>query len=95
MTSPIAGWLEILWEAVCVRAARPVPGILLDQKGTLEVASATFQEFLDSGGDPAPNLQAMLTVLTGPVQGRALQFVARQRKESGDPDLLRDSTKAK
>lgn len=95
MTSPIAGWLEILWEAVCVRAARPVPGILLDQQGTLEVATATFQEFLESGGVPAPNLQAMLTVLTGPVQGRALQFVANQRDKSGDPDLLRDSAKAK
>lgn len=95
MTSPIAGWLEILWEAVCVRAARPVPGILLDQAGTVEVANATFREFLDSGGDPAPNLQAMLTVLTRPVQGRALQFVASKRKESGDPNLLRDSQKTK
>lgn len=95
MTSPIAGWLEILWEAVCMRAARPVPGILLDEKGTLEVAKATFQEFLDSGGDPAPNLQAMLTVLTRPVQGRALRYVADQRSEHKDPDLLRDTAKAR
>lgn len=95
MIPPIAGWLEILWEAVCVRAARPVPGILLDQKGTLEVATATFQEFLDSGGDPAPNFQAMLTMLTVPVQGRALQFVAEQRTQSSDPNFLRDSAKAK
>jgi hypothetical protein len=95
MTSPIAAWLEILWEAVCVRAARPVPGILLDQNGTLKVATATFQEFLDSGGDPAPNLQAMLTVLTRPVQGRALRYVADHRITSRDPNLLRDPAKAK
>ena len=95
MTSPIAGWLEILWEAVCVRAARPVPGILLDGNGTLDVAKTTFQEFLDSGGDPAPNLQAMLTVLTSPVQGRSLRYVADQRKEQKDSDLARDTPKAK
>jgi hypothetical protein len=95
ITSPIAGWLEILWEAVCVRAARPVPGILLDQKGTLSVAQATFHDFLDRGGDPEPTLQTMLTVLTRPVQGRALRHVADQRKSENDPDLHRDPAKKK
>ncbi|YCM42155.1 hypothetical protein V2O64_12665 [Verrucomicrobiaceae bacterium 227] len=95
MTSPIAGWLDILWEAVCVRAARPVPGLLLDSQGMLRIATSIFQEFLKQGGTPEATLQAMLTVLTGPVQGRALQYVADQRKSHNDPDLLRDPDKAR
>lgn len=95
MTSPIAGWLDILWEAVCVRAARPVPGLLLDGDGMVRIATATFQEFLDQGGKPEATLQAMLSVLTGPVQGRALRYVAEQRKARNDPNLLRDPAKAR
>ena len=95
MTSPIAGWLDILWEAVCVRAARPLPGLLLDSDGTLNVATSIFHGFLKNGGKPEATLQAMLTVLTGPVQGRALAYVAGERQRSGNPDLLRDPAKAR
>jgi hypothetical protein len=94
-TSPIAGWLDVLWEAVCVRAARPIPGVLLDQNATLEVATSTFHDFLDSGGEPAPHLQAMLTVLTRPVRGCALRFAADQREAQQNPNLLRDPAKAR
>lgn len=95
ITAPIAGWLEILWEAVCVRAARPIPGILIDAPGIQKIATKTFEDFLESGGKPEATLQAMLSVLTQPVQALALQHVAGQRKAAGDPDLLRDLEKAK
>ncbi len=92
INAPIAGWLDLLWEAVCLRAARPIPGILLDQKGISTVAKAIFADFLESGGTPEANLQAMLTVLSHPVKKRALTYVAACRKDH--PDLLRDPQKA-
>ncbi|MDA7888934.1 hypothetical protein N9A86_06095, partial [Akkermansiaceae bacterium] len=75
ITAPIAGWLDVLWEAVCVRAARPIPGILVDAPGIQKIATNTFEGFLESGGTPEATLQAMLSVLTQPVQALALQHV--------------------
>ena len=95
ITAPIAGWLDVLWEAVCVRAARPIPGILVDAAGIQKIATSTFEEFLDSGGKPEATLQSMLSVLTQPVQALALQHVADLRKSNDDADLLRDLQKAK
>ena len=88
ITAPIAGWLEILWEAVCVRAARPIPGILIDAPGIQKIATTTFENFLESGGKPEATLQAMLSVLTQPVQALALQHVAEQRKAEGQRDAV-------
>ena len=93
ISAPIAGWLDVLWEAVCLRAVRPVTGVLLDQKGIAEVAQDTFAEFLESGGPPEATLQAMLTVLAQPAQGQALKHVAKRRTSDGDTDLLRDPEK--
>ncbi len=93
ISAPIAGWLDLLWEAVCLRAARPISGVLLDSAGIQTIAKETFENFLASGGTPEANLQAMLTVLTRPVQQRSLEYVAAKRQE--DPEAFRDLTKAK
>jgi len=95
ITAPIAGWLDVLWEAVCVRAARPIPGILVDESGIQQIATSTFEEFLASGGEPEASLQSMLSVLTQPVQALALQHVAALRTSKDNADLLRDQEKAK
>jgi len=78
-----------------VRAARPIPGLLLDEDGISEVAKDTFETFLESGGKPEATLQSMLSVLTQPVQSSALQYVSLCRTQSQDADLFRDPDKAK
>ncbi len=93
--SSIVEWLDSLWEAVCVRAAYPLPGLALDREGIEEVARRTFGQFMESGGDPESSLKMMLSVLTRRVQGCALGFVAEKRRGAGDPNLYRDSEKAR
>jgi len=93
ISAPIAAWLDLLWEAVCLRAARPIAGILLDSKAISEVAEATFEEFLTKGGNPEATLQGMLSVLTKPVQEQALSYVAQHRND--DPQKFRDLSKAR
>jgi len=95
ITAPIASWLDILWEAVCARAARPIPGVLLDQKGILKVAKDTFDEFLKTGGKPEATLQAMLSVLTQPVQQKSLKYASDLRNTKNDPNLFRNLSSAK
>jgi hypothetical protein len=93
ISAPIAGWLDVLWEAVCQRTARPVSGVLVDQQGIAKIARDTFAEFMETGGNPEANLKAMLTVLTHPAQRRALQHVATRRSSEENPNLLRDPEK--
>jgi hypothetical protein len=59
------------------------------------VACFVFEGFLESGGTPEATLQAMLSVLTQPVQPLALQHAAAMRTSEDDPDLLRDQQKAR
>ncbi|MGJ8697861.1 MAG: hypothetical protein ACSHYF_16200 [Verrucomicrobiaceae bacterium] len=89
----MAGWLDELWEAVCRKAARPIPGVLLDGRGIATVAREVFGEFLEGGGSPEGTPQAMMTVLGQPAQKEALKHVAGRRSGEGDADLLRDPEK--
>lgn len=92
-SSPAAAWLDVLWEAVCLRAKRPIPGILVDLDGVSKIANETFATFLDAGGDPEPKLQQMLGVLTAPVKSLALDYVSERRGQTGDSNLFRDPAK--
>ena len=86
----VADWLDVLWEAVCVRAGRPLTGVLLGAGEVAEVARGVFEDFLSGGGEAERTLQGMLSVLTRPVKGRALSYVAGRRKREGDSNLCRD-----
>ena len=91
MTSPpIATWLDVLWAAVCTRAAQPIKGLLLPPDRVSEIATRIFEDFLSEGGEPAPSLNNMLAVLTSPVRNETLKAVAADRASQKNPDLYRD-----
>ena len=85
-----AGWLEVLWPAVCARAQRPVAGVRLDAAATARVAARVFGEFLDAHPEPPASVEAALQWLAGRASQAALAHTAAERSRSGDPDLFRD-----
>ncbi len=95
ISQQVAEWLEILWEAVCIRAARPIAGILLDQNGIQNVASSAFKEFFAKDEHVEPNLESMLRIIARPTQRIALNHVAKTRSETSNQELHRDLKKAR
>lgn len=84
------GWLEVLWPAVCVRVQRPVAGVRLDAENTVRVARSVFHDFLDAHPEPPASVEAAQQWLVGRASAAALNWVAAERRRTGDPDLHRD-----
>lgn len=85
-----AGWLEVLWPAVCARVQRPVAGVKLEAAATARVASTVFGTFLDAHPEPPATVEAALQWLAGRASAAAVAWVASERRRTGDPNLHRD-----
>lgn len=85
-----AGWLEVLWPAVCARVQRPVAGVLLDTSSTARVAARVFGEFLDAHPEPPASLESAQQWLAARASQAALAHVAAERARTADPDRFRD-----
>ena len=86
-----AGWLEVLWPAVCARVRRPVAGVLLDRAVTARVAARVMGEFLEAHAEPPWSVEAAHEWLAGRAAPAALAWVAAERRRAGDPQLYRDA----
>ena len=86
-----AGWLEVLWPAVCARVQRPVAGVRLDAAGTARVAASVLSGFLDAHAEPPAGVEAAQQWLAGRAAPAALAWVAAERRRTGDPELHRDA----
>jgi len=85
-----AGWLEVLWPAVCARVRRPVAGVCLDDAGTARVASSVFSDFLHAHPEPPASVEAAHHWLAGRAAAAAVAWVAAERRRTGDQELHRD-----
>jgi len=85
-----AGWLEMLWPAVCTRVRHPVGGVRLDPAATARVAAGVLQAFIAAHPEPPASLEAAQQWVAARAAAAALDWVAEERRRTGDPEGHRD-----
>lgn len=89
-TAERAQWIQALWTAVCQRVQRPVAGVRLEAAEVERIAHQLIEAFFLAYPDGPSSKEAALHWLAQRAAPRALEWVAAQRRLTGNWDASRD-----